>query len=60
VSQDNVGLAFDRAFKAGLPIASALGKHENDKMFSPSSRRLASARVRLARTIGSVDREPSL
>jgi hypothetical protein len=34
VSQDNVGLAFDRAFKAGLPIANALGKHENDKMFS--------------------------
>lgn len=34
VSQDNVGLAFDRAFTAGLPIANALGKHENDKMFS--------------------------
>jgi len=34
VSQDNVGLAFDRAFSAGVPIANALGKHENDKMFS--------------------------
>jgi len=34
VSQDNVGSAFDRAWNAGLPIANALGKHENDKMFS--------------------------
>ena len=34
VSQDNVGLAFDRAFNAGVPIANALGKHDNDKMFS--------------------------
>ena len=34
VSQDNVGAAFDRAWKAGLPIANALGKHDNDKMFS--------------------------
>lgn len=34
VSQDNVGLAFDRAFSAGVPIANALGKHDNDKMFS--------------------------
>ena len=34
VSQDNVGTAFDRAWSAGLPIANALGKHENDKMFS--------------------------
>jgi 2,3-dihydroxybiphenyl 1,2-dioxygenase len=34
VSQDNVGNAFDRAWKAGLPIANALGKHDNDKMFS--------------------------
>ncbi len=34
VSQDNVGAAFDRAWNAGLPIANALGKHENDKMFS--------------------------
>jgi 2,3-dihydroxybiphenyl 1,2-dioxygenase len=34
VSQDNVGLAFDRAFDAGVPIANALGKHDNDKMFS--------------------------
>ena len=34
VSQDNVGLAFDRAWNAGLPIANALGKHDNDKMFS--------------------------
>ena len=34
VSRDNVGLAFDRAFNAGLPIANALGKHDNDKMFS--------------------------
>jgi hypothetical protein len=34
VSQDNVGTAFDRAWKSGLPIANALGKHDNDKMFS--------------------------
>jgi 2,3-dihydroxybiphenyl 1,2-dioxygenase len=34
VSQDNVGAAFDRAWSAGLPIANALGKHDNDKMFS--------------------------
>jgi len=34
VSQDNVGRAFDRAWSAGLPIANALGKHDNDKMFS--------------------------
>ena len=34
VSQDNVGAAFDRAWQAGLPIANALGKHDNDKMFS--------------------------
>jgi polyhydroxyalkanoate synthase len=34
VSQDNVGKAFDRAFGAGVPIANALGKHENDQMFS--------------------------
>ena len=34
VSQDNVGTAFDRAFQAGVPIANALGKHDNDKMFS--------------------------
>jgi 2,3-dihydroxybiphenyl 1,2-dioxygenase len=34
VSQDNVGAAFDRAWGAGLPIANALGKHDNDKMFS--------------------------
>jgi 2,3-dihydroxybiphenyl 1,2-dioxygenase len=33
-SQDNVGAAFDRAWNAGLPIANALGKHDNDKMFS--------------------------
>jgi 2,3-dihydroxybiphenyl 1,2-dioxygenase len=34
VSHDNVGRAFDRAWNAGLPIANALGKHDNDKMFS--------------------------
>ena len=34
VSQDNVGAAFDRAWNAGLPIANALGRHDNDKMFS--------------------------
>ena len=34
VSQDNVGHAFDRAWNAGLPIANALGKHDNDKMYS--------------------------
>jgi 2,3-dihydroxybiphenyl 1,2-dioxygenase len=34
IARDNVGTAFDRAWKAGLPIANALGKHDNDKMFS--------------------------
>jgi len=34
VSQDNVGRAFDRAWNAGLPIANALGRHDNDKMYS--------------------------
>jgi 2,3-dihydroxybiphenyl 1,2-dioxygenase len=34
VSQDNVGHAFDRVWNAKLPIANALGKHDNDKMFS--------------------------
>jgi len=34
VSSDNVGMAFDRAWNAGAPIANALGKHDNDKMFS--------------------------
>jgi len=34
VSRDNVGHAFDRAWNAGLPIANALGKHDNDQMFS--------------------------
>ena len=29
-----VAAAFDRAWNAGLPIANALGKHDNDKMFS--------------------------
>jgi hypothetical protein len=34
VSIDNVGRAFDRAWRAGLPIANALGRHDNDKMLS--------------------------
>lgn len=34
MSNDNVGMAFDRAWNAGVPIANALGKHDNDKMFS--------------------------
>jgi 2,3-dihydroxybiphenyl 1,2-dioxygenase len=34
VSVDDVGHAFDRAWNAGLPIANALGKHDNDRMFS--------------------------
>lgn len=34
VSTDNVGQAFDRAWNAEVPIANALGKHDNDKMFS--------------------------
>lgn len=34
VNFDNVGRAFDRAWNAGLPIANALGRHDNDKMFS--------------------------
>jgi 2,3-dihydroxybiphenyl 1,2-dioxygenase len=31
---DDVGSAFDRALAAGLPIASSLGRHDNDDMFS--------------------------
>jgi 2,3-dihydroxybiphenyl 1,2-dioxygenase len=31
---DDVGAAFERARGAGLPIASGLGKHDNDEMFS--------------------------
>jgi len=34
VSIDNVGMAFDRAVAAGVPIPSGLGKHPNDRMFS--------------------------
>jgi 2,3-dihydroxybiphenyl 1,2-dioxygenase len=34
VERDSVGLAWDRAWNAGVPIANALGKHDNDKMFS--------------------------
>lgn len=33
VSQDNVGLAYDRAVEAGVPIAMELGKHANDRTF---------------------------
>ena len=64
VSQDNVGAAFDRAWNAGLPIANALGKHDNDKMFSfyvvtPAG---LPARVRVRRPDDrrAVDRRPPL
>lgn len=33
-SLDAVGAAFDRAYGLGVPIASGLGKHDNDQMFS--------------------------
>ena len=32
--RDDVGAAFDRAWKAELPIPNGLGRHENDGMFS--------------------------
>jgi catechol 2,3-dioxygenase-like lactoylglutathione lyase family enzyme len=32
--RDDVGLAFDRAWNAGCDIASGLGHHPNDRMFS--------------------------
>jgi 2,3-dihydroxybiphenyl 1,2-dioxygenase len=32
--RDDVGLAFDRAWNSGLPIANGLGRHDNDEMFS--------------------------
>ena len=32
--RDDVGYAFDRAWKAGCVIASGLGRHPNDEMFS--------------------------
>ncbi len=31
---DEVGLCFDRALKAGVPIMQTLGRHPNDRMFS--------------------------
>jgi 2,3-dihydroxybiphenyl 1,2-dioxygenase len=34
VDRDDVGYAFDRAWQAGCPIASGLGLHPNDRMFS--------------------------
>ena len=34
VHRDDVGYAFDRAWNAGCPIASGLGHHPNDHMFS--------------------------
>jgi 2,3-dihydroxybiphenyl 1,2-dioxygenase len=33
-SRDDVGVAFDRAWEAGLPIPNGLGRHDNDGMFS--------------------------
>jgi len=33
-SMDDVGLAYDRALRARVPIAQTLGRHPNDKMFS--------------------------
>ncbi len=32
--RDDVGAAFDRAFAAGVPLPSGLGRHPNDQMFS--------------------------
>lgn len=32
--RDDVGLAYDRAFAAGLPLPNGLGRHDNDHMFS--------------------------
>ena len=31
---DDMGRAFDRAFAAGIPIASGIGRHPNDRMIS--------------------------
>ena len=33
-SMDDVGLAFDRALRAGVRIVNTLGRHPNDRMFS--------------------------
>jgi 2,3-dihydroxybiphenyl 1,2-dioxygenase len=33
-TMDEVGLAFDRAHRAGVPIVLTLGRHPNDRMFS--------------------------
>jgi biphenyl-2,3-diol 1,2-dioxygenase len=33
-SMDDVGLCFDRAMRAGVPIMNTLGRHPNDRMFS--------------------------
>lgn len=33
-SMDDVGLCFDRALRAGVPIMQTLGRHPNDRMFS--------------------------
>lgn len=32
--RNDVGMAFDRAWNSGLPIANGLGRHDNDEMFS--------------------------
>jgi 2,3-dihydroxybiphenyl 1,2-dioxygenase len=34
VSADNVGMAYDRALAADVPIPMGLGRHDNDRMFS--------------------------
>lgn len=34
VMMDDVGLCFDRALRAGVPIMQTLGRHPNDRMFS--------------------------
>lgn len=34
VSEENVGVALDRARAAGVPIDAGLGRHDNDQMFS--------------------------
>jgi 2,3-dihydroxybiphenyl 1,2-dioxygenase len=33
-AMDDVGLCFDRALRAGVPIMQTLGRHPNDRMFS--------------------------
>jgi catechol 2,3-dioxygenase-like lactoylglutathione lyase family enzyme len=61
--RDDVGYAFDRAWKAGCTIASGLGQHPNDQMFSFYVALPAGFQVEVghgARLVTELGREPPL